>query len=151
MKNFHKFLIIFLFCQNVLSQSSVNDVKEISMNYLIEEGYIKVEHGRSNGVNKLEMISIHDLKDYNSMNTVSDGLYKLQINRSHTDEFLLIIENGGYSITNTKNFQTCFLRSIYFLKKQDIEDIILEKYVNGLSNLLKSKKVNDNFITPIDK
>lgn len=132
------FLLCFLittYGQKTDSDSLVNNMKSAITIFFINEGVLKKDAVKSS----LDFVFATELKQQNALGYCLNGIYRIGVFQSHSEEHILIKENLFFRIFDIKEIEVILKEVIDYSKKNKIETETMLYYVK---NIIEMYEVN---------
>lgn len=135
---FKFFISIFLSCflvttygQKVDNDSLINNMKSAITTFFIKEGVLKKDKVK----NSLDFIFATELKQQNTLGYSRNGIYRIGVFQSHSEEHILIKENFLFKIFDIKEINVTLKEVIDYSIKNKIETDTMLYYVKNIMDM----------------
>ncbi len=132
------FILIFLSCflvmaygQKVDNDSLINNIKSAITTFFIKEEVLKKDEVKSS----LNFIFATELKQQNTLGYSLNGIYRIGVFQSHSEEHILIKENFLFKIFDIKEIDLALKEVIEYSIKNKIETDTMLYYVKNIMEM----------------
>jgi hypothetical protein len=132
------FISMFISCflvtaygQKVDNDSLINNMKSAITTFFIKEGILKKDEVKSS----LNFIFATELKQQNTLGYSLNGIYRIGVFQSHSEEHILIKENLLFKIFDIKEINVILKEVIDYSIKNKIETDTMLYYVKNIMDM----------------
>ncbi len=133
-------VIIFLqtHAQKADNDSLINKIKSEITIFFVKQGMLKEKEVKNN----LNYIFAIELKENKTLGYDTNGIYRIGVFQSHTEEYILIKEGSNFQILNVEKIDSALKEIIDYCVKHkfEIDDMLL--YINRASQIYKKNNNN---------
>jgi len=137
-------LFLHTHAQKTDSDSLINKIKSEITIFFIQKGLLNEKEVRNN----LNYIFAIELKENKTLGYNIDGIYRIGVFQSHTEEYILIKEGSNFKILSIEKIDSALKEIIDYCVKQkfEIDDMLF--YINRASQIYKENN-NSSQLTKV--